>query len=261
MNNAFLTRTRSSRGTRRAFPSLGVVILFLAILAFLTINSSSIIDVLVDTGDEDANGNTKGQKLAKPFSVAAQKEKLEVQQEGYQSAVTERYIMENYESLGFDKADPSVSGCKLFKDPNATNPETYEQFNSYYKDLSEIYIPAVRAFSPILDLMDTIRKTATSAASTGRANIESICETVRVHPDGLKALFPNSELSHGNSGYLEPLAPPMRYPGFCWRPYMFAVTSEYLVHDFEAMCLKLKPMSRRIFIDIGAGKFKSGSTS
>jgi hypothetical protein len=76
----------------------------------------------------------------------------------------------------------------------------------------------------------------------------------RPHPDGLKALFSNSnELSFTpNSGYVEPLYPPMRHHKFCENRDKYVMSLDYLVHDFESMCLQLKPHSKIVLIDMGA---------
>ena len=162
----------------------------------------------------------------------------------YKAAATERYIMDNSISLGYDKADRSASGCKIWHDPNTSDTTVHQEFTAYLKDLNEKFTPATKAFTPIPNLMHSIRETG----NTG------ICKTARLHPDGLEALFSNSELSHGNSGFLEPLTTPMRHPNYCWRgKSLFDLN--YLVHDFEAMCLKLKQKSRIVLIDMGAGKY------
>jgi hypothetical protein len=164
----------------------------------------------------------------------------------YKAAVTERYIMDNSVSLGYDKADKSASGCKIWHDPDASDTTVHQQFNAYRKDLNEKFTPATKAFAPISNLMHSIR--------SGTGDTTGICKTARLHPDGLKALFPNSELSHGNSGFLEPLTTPMRHPNYCWNGRSL-FDLNYLVHDFEAMCLKLKQTSRIVLIDMGAGKY------
>ena len=55
------------------------------------------------------------------------------------------------------------------------------------------------------------------------------------------------------SGFVEPLFPPMRSPDFCFvNKRRTLVYLNYLVQDFEAMCRKLKPHSKRVLIDLGA---------
>lgn len=63
------------------------------------------------------------------------------------------------------------------------------------------------------------------------------------------------QLSHTpTSGYVEPLLPPMRSHKYCdpRQTSQKLMALDYLVHDFEHMCRKLKPTSRRVFIDMGA---------
>jgi len=161
----------------------------------------------------------------------------------YKAAQIEKYVMDNLANLGYDKAEKGVHGCTVWKDPNATNKEIHKLFGDYLKDLNEHYTPAISAFKPIPDLMENIRKTGNT----------DICKSARLHPDGLKALFNNSnQLSYSsNTGFVEPLTTPMRHPSFCWNT-SYVLNINYLIHDFERMCQTLKPTSRRVFLDIGA---------
>ena len=69
-------------------------------------------------------------------------------------------------------------------------------------------------------------------------------------------VFPSNQLSLTESGYVEPLSPPMRDHKICFAEQrnetLNLMSLDYLVHDFEAMCRKLKPTSKRVLIDIGA---------
>jgi hypothetical protein len=76
---------------------------------------------------------------------------------------------------------------------------------------------------------------------------------LRLHPDGLQALFPSKQLSLTKSGYVEPLLPPLRSPHFCGdNSKQYGLSLNFLVHDFEAICLNLKPWSRIVLVDMGA---------
>ena len=44
----------------------------------------------------------------------------------------------------------------------------------------------------------------------------------------------------------------MRNPRFCDDTAKLALDIDYIIHDFEAMCLQLKPASKIILIDMGA---------
>jgi hypothetical protein len=109
-----------------------------------------------------------------------------------------------------------------------------------------------------------------------------VCKVVDLHPQGLKGLFPSGQLSlTSSSGFVEPLFPPMRHAEFCFQNqetgdsnnnansstssssssssnnslypnYEHLMNPEYLIHDFGAMCRKLKRTSRIVLIDMGA---------
>merc|ERR1740121_905281 len=96
------------------------------------------------------------------------------------------------------------------------------------------------------DLMDVMREREDD-------DISDICTSLRPHPDGIIALFPSKELSLTKAGFVEPLTTPMRHPLYCENPDGYNLLRiDYLVHDFEKLCLDLKPTSRRVLIDMGA---------
>lgn len=188
-----------------------------------------------------------------------QEQQLSDSNNNYVQAETEQYMMENLERLGYDhtrKRQPQT--CEVFYNPSKTNPDFHRKISTYMEDL-ERYTEMVHNFTAIPDLLPVIQQT----------NNHDICSTTRPHPDGLplEAIFQNSQqLSHcSNVGYLEPLLPPLRHPMICKSNEIKMknlFNTEFLVHDFEAMCRKLKPHSKRVLIDLGASlKFhNSGST-
>ena len=90
-----------------------------------------------------------------------------------------------------------------------------------------------------------------------------VCATLRLHADGLPGLFASDVLSHATTfGLIEPLVPPLRHPGICSDHDRYLMNTNYILHDYEALCRKLKPTSKIVFIDMGAaldfhGKRKS----
>jgi hypothetical protein len=191
--------------------------------------------------------------------------------EEYVPSSIERYIVEHAEELGYNSTKVWTTderglklarGCAIWNDPEVSNEETHRGLRAYQDDLDK-YNVAVKNFRPIPDVIDEVR----------RGNYD-ICSYARVHPDGLKAMFPSGQLSLTKSGYVEPLTPPMRSMrglcappdparrsacpppplryerGLCARSGMMDL--DYLVHDYEAMCRNLKPHSRRVFVDLGA---------
>eukprot|EP00558_Chaetoceros_sp_UNC1202_P005400 CAMPEP_0197237494 /NCGR_PEP_ID=MMETSP1429-20130617/4304_1 /TAXON_ID=49237 /ORGANISM="Chaetoceros sp., Strain UNC1202" /LENGTH=389 /DNA_ID=CAMNT_0042696503 /DNA_START=1 /DNA_END=1170 /DNA_ORIENTATION=+ len=158
----------------------------------------------------------------------------------------EQFIMDNLEKLGFHK-DDNPSGCKLLLDPKASSPAVHADLTSYGADV-DAHTKAIANFQEIPDLMNSIKKT----------NSHAVCSTARPHPDGIEALFPSNQLSQTKSGYVEPLTTPMRSHRFC-NTKEALMSLDYLVHDFEEMCLKLKPTSKRVLIDMGASLSFHGS--
>ncbi|GFH56621.1 hypothetical protein CTEN210_13097 [Chaetoceros tenuissimus] len=120
-------------------------------------------------------------------------------------------------------------------------------FRNYTENLSEIYAEKISSSSSIKDIMKTIRKAKSH-------DVNDLCESFNFY-DGqsVKSFFPSSELSFSSKhGFMEPLLPPMRHPGFCIKGGKYILSLDYIVHDFEMMCKSLRPYSRLIMIDLGA---------
>ena len=155
----------------------------------------------------------------------------------YIPANTEQYVLDHADDLGYaSEEDPD--GCLIYTDPTITNEDIHQELTSYLSDL-ENYIAAVKEFEPVHDVMSEIIQ----------GNYD-VCSSLRLHPDGVRGLFPNSTLSYSRSGYVEPILPPMRTYRLCTNNGFMGL--DFIVHDFEIMCRKLKPSSRRVLIDMGA---------
>ena len=175
----------------------------------------------------------------------------------YSPGKVEQIIMDHLVEWGWDKAKRNVKGCDIWKsepdneaaERKETTTDISQLLNSFRRELNGYY-KIINSFQPTIpDVLEAIR------ASDSRHSQEKICETLRLHPDGIQALFPSKQLSYtSTSGFIEPLTTPMRHPDFCFdtSDKRALMDMEYLVHDFEAMCLSLKPTSRRILIDLGA---------
>jgi hypothetical protein len=169
----------------------------------------------------------------------------------YVPSSIEQYILDNSERLGYNESgDPLV--CGLWTDPEVTadQPDIHPNLHAYVAGL-ENYSQAIHSFSPISDLMPSIIEHGTN----------EVCDTTRIHPDGHEGLFPANLLSFIDGEYMEPLLPPMRSPKFCWAPGTL-MSLDYLVHDFESFCHKLRPHSNKVLIDMGASlDFHNNSTT
>eukprot|EP00550_Attheya_septentrionalis_P012705 CAMPEP_0198303720 /NCGR_PEP_ID=MMETSP1449-20131203/57035_1 /TAXON_ID=420275 /ORGANISM="Attheya septentrionalis, Strain CCMP2084" /LENGTH=377 /DNA_ID=CAMNT_0044006227 /DNA_START=108 /DNA_END=1241 /DNA_ORIENTATION=+ len=163
----------------------------------------------------------------------------------YAPSNLERYFMDNLSNLGYNEtSDPST--CNIWSDPSITTSDIHKDLIAYAKDL-ESHTLAVQEFEMIPDLLTTIQENSKFSSIINH----NVCKTARPHPDGVRGLFPNSQLSLSDSGYIDPLLPPMRNNKIC-ENMRYLMSLDYLVHDFEAMCRKLKPTSRRVLIDMGA---------
>lgn len=191
----------------------------------------------------------------------------------YTPATVEQTIMDNLIEWGWDKASRKVQGCNIWteekndEDSGASNTIMYETLKAFRKELKEYY-NVIDTFVPVVgNIREAIIKvstgnnnamgtTSTSTTTTTALTQEDICKTLRLHPDGLPGIFSaSSQLSYtSTSGYIEPLTTPMRHPDFCFdtSDKTALMDMKYLIHDFEAMCLSLKPTSRMILIDMGA---------
>ena len=166
----------------------------------------------------------------------------------YTPAVVEKYVIENGHVLGYDKPNEWVSGCNLWHDkdkvPYAAKLDTYvDELHEYNRLVHEFQ-------SPVSD----IRKHLNGDNTNDEQQQHGICDELELHPDGLlEGVFNSSkQLSFTDtSGYVEPLLPPMRHPGFCYhRKQLLDLT--YIVHDFAHMCRNLKSTARTVLIDMGA---------
>ena len=177
------------------------------------------------------------------------KSKLLRSAQKYIPATVEAYIMKNLIAMGWDGATrgSEPEGCKIWKDSfSRSTKENYEDLQ-YYSSNLDGHTKAVQNYKssniPGADIMASI---------TGNGDTR-ICKKLRLHFNGIEALFPSQQLSQTRLGYVEPLLTPMRHPAFCQdNSTANLMRLDYLVHDFEAMCMQLKPTSRRVLIDMGA---------
>lgn len=170
----------------------------------------------------------------------------------YQPAPIEQYVIDNAVRLGLDATAVDATtapSCAVLK--NKTISPHYDTLHQYIQELQQ-YSDLVEKFQPVKDL----RRRLDPAMD--------VCQTVELHRDGLQALFPSGQLSLdvANNGYMEPLLPPLRHPLYCLSPGVWQdiLRLDYLVHDFGALCRKLKPTSRTVFIDMGASLQFHGRT-
>eukprot|EP00970_Alexandrium_tamarense_P015796 scaffold5514_cov188-Alexandrium_tamarense.AAC.4 len=165
----------------------------------------------------------------------------------YSPASIEQYILENASKLGYDTSDNTqfADTCAILRD---TSSPIYNDLQSYFAEL-EHYNTLVREFDPIPDLRLRLHESGD--------NLEEVCNSVKIHPEGLlKGVFQRQLLSSasgsGSVGYMEPLLPTMRSQKICNDLDTYLLSMEYLIHDFHAMCQKLKKHSKLVFVDMGA---------
>jgi hypothetical protein len=165
----------------------------------------------------------------------------------YKPSDIEEYIIQNAQKLGYNETAPGKrpKGCDIWKNPSAS---------TIHADLKK--------FQEELEDYNNRLKNFTGGVKDLRKHLDdpNICNTLELHKDGLEGIFRKGSLSESNSGFVEPLFPPMRSPQFCF-DVRFLLDLNYMVHDFAAMCRKLKPTSRTIFIDMGASLAFHGNSN
>jgi hypothetical protein len=172
---------------------------------------------------------------------------------GYIAASSEDFVFRNADALGYNTTgNKNSAGCLIWNESSATNPTVYADLMQHKKDMIE-YNRLISEFtSDVVDLRLHLGKDPSDAYN--------ICKSVDLHPDGIKGIFRSRGLSYTPSGFVEPLLPPMRNPDVCDLSVQ-VLDLTYLVHDFGAMCRKLKPTSRIVLFDIGASLEFGGSAS
>ena len=171
---------------------------------------------------------------------------------GYIPASSEQYISDHTIELGFDSKTASVPTCTIWKEALLQTAANKHEESAMQQQLSDFrqelatYSQLVRDFEPVGDLRLQI--------APDESNLDQVCQQVELHPAGLSALFPSGQLSISPAGeYMEPLLPPLRHPEFCFDPNPKSLYDlQYLIHDFGAMCHKLKRTSRTVLVDMGA---------
>ena len=162
----------------------------------------------------------------------------------YIPAPTEQTITDNFSKLSLDGQtnDNAGKACDMWKfETDGLN--LLRPLHSYLEDLAKYKELEQKFFVGIDDLRDAIRN--------ANGDSDLVCRKLRLHPDGLPGIFKSGQLSFTSSGFVEPLLPPMRHPAFCFDKDML-MDLGYIIHDYEAMCRKLKSHSKIILIDMGA---------
>jgi hypothetical protein len=161
--------------------------------------------------------------------------------QAYKPSFVENYFLDHAHELGYFKEEGPMAGpagCTVWKDPNASRP-IYDTLMTYRKEVQDYQARVTDFQHNVKDL---------------RLHLDdepNICDSLELHEDGMEGIFPSGALSHGSAGYIEPLFPPLRDPEFCFDSSKL-MSLDYIVHDFAAMCRKLKRTSRTIFVDMGA---------
>jgi hypothetical protein len=175
-----------------------------------------------------------------------------IQDYRYIPASSEKYVRDHALRLGYDNAKAPVSTCDIWTDDaNAIVPRSMHDDLVTFREELKDYNRLVETFKPISDLRLQL--------APEESNIDQVCGLVDMD---IKALFPSRQLSMGPSGLMEPLLPPFRHSDFCYsRSRKALLDLNYLVHDFGAMCRKLKRTSRTVLVDMGASLDFHGETT
>jgi hypothetical protein len=158
----------------------------------------------------------------------------------YIPASTEDYVMKHTQELGYADVN-NPPGCNIWK--NAELTPIHGDLQAFLKELED--------YSAKMTAFPDVQKDLRLQIEDNPSQQEEICQALELHPHGLPAMFPSGQLSLTRSGYVEPLLTPMRHPALCLDRNRL-MDMKYLIHDFAAMCRRLKPDSRTIFVDMGA---------
>jgi hypothetical protein len=169
----------------------------------------------------------------------------------------EDYILKHTKELGYQTAGTNASlGCNLWY--NKTTSPIYDDLHKFESELAEYYRRVRNFTSPFPDLRRALVSSATDTDGL------SVCDSLELHPDGLVGgIFQSQQLSETTRvGFVEPLLPSLRHPGFCSDKRKFLMNLDYMVHDFAAMCRRMSRTSRTVFVDMGASlDFHGAKTS
>lgn len=160
----------------------------------------------------------------------------------YVPASTEAYIRDNQDILGATSTKTThkaPDGCMIY---GAENLPIHFDLQAYVSEL-DAFTEKVNSFEKVEDVR--------SQFNDDYSNREEVCAKVDIF-DGNDAM--KLKLSTmANSEVIEPLLPPYRHPKYCFTPHMDEITNtDYMIHDFGAMCRKLKKTSKAVLIDMGA---------
>lgn len=121
----------------------------------------------------------------------------------YSASPLEQYFLDNVEEFGLLQ-DKHIETCPLVF--NASSPINTEVL-TYFDEL-EVYNQAMDKFEPITqDIRINIQP--------GEANIEEVCSSTKIHPNGLKGIFSSRVSSSNYHGGMEPLLPIQRSQKIC----------------------------------------------
>jgi len=208
------------------------------VLIFLSIGSYLHVYFMVDS-QSSCNDRIKVPDLGSNIPSTTKTTPAIKSTQSYKPAAVEKYIMEHLDEFGWNVENNPV-GCMIWNDPNHA---LYNDLQLLMKEL-DAYQNAVRNFTSIQGDLRELKRTAIVPSK--------VCEKVRLSNSLINGIFLGSgQLSLSSSGFIEPLTTPMRHPRFCSDQNKL-MAMDYMVHDFEAMCEKLQPHSRTIFIDMGA---------
>ena len=154
----------------------------------------------------------------------------------YVASPLERHFLDNAEILGLNR-DEIVDTCALVY--NESSPVNKDML-SYFNEL-DTYNQAVDAFQPIThDIRRDIEP--------DEVNIEQVCSSTKIHPDGLRGIFSRGISSSNYHGGMEPLLPIQRSQHICesndiqvrhnakYMQLLRIKSSYYLTYNFRFIC-------------------------
>jgi hypothetical protein len=228
----------------------------LGISIYIYVSPKTFDSTLLLRGCEDIASGIPN--MGRTATIAADSSPAAKVYPNYHPASSEQYVFDHLSQLRLDstKFPPT---CTIWTNSSAT--PIYSDLQTLLHEFDE-HARLIAKFKPVPDVRLSLHSDP------------DVCKKLELHPDGLPGVFPSGQLSYTpNSGYVEPLLPPLRHPRFCFDgairrgkvsrstglkvPDTFVNWRHtgnlgYLVHDFAASCRSQKRTSRNVLLDMGA---------
>ena len=225
--------------------SLYVAVTLGAVLVSVTFDPNQLLETI-----QQFNNEYLPEAASSSSSSSISRIKTEKERRFYQGSPVEDFVMNHLVELGYNRSENPdryrPSGCDIWK--NKTSHSNIKLPANLTSVLSE-YRNEKRNYQKRLAELVTKISQKTNVTDLRRHLDDDVCDELEMN---LPTLFPSGALSYSTEfGYMEPMLPPMRDPEICFQRRKL-LSLDYLIHDFAALCRKLKRTSRIVYVDMGA---------